>query len=282
MDSESSAQASAAQKHHKHMMFGKKQRYIEVFQCSGDDMNMVLNGGYQQQQIPSKPLSAGMLPSTTTRPQQAQPLQISIPPSLTLPIPQTVISSSSTNSGANPISQSSLIAQQQQQTAHFIAQQSLMARQQAAAAAAQLQAAQQQSDQMAFLNQNYGFLQSPAAGMHAAANPYGFPMSHHQQMPQFFYLPRPMLPMSHLMGSPQVSFPGLPGSAYVSQNPGLTANQTIGASAMPQTTSASSNVKRSYESAFRNDPMSVSAAKRVFHPNPASGNIYGNYPYPQL
>jgi len=27
------------------MMFGKKYRYIEVFQCSGDDMNMVLNGG---------------------------------------------------------------------------------------------------------------------------------------------------------------------------------------------------------------------------------------------
>ncbi|XP_035793821.1 RNA-binding protein fusilli-like isoform X2 [Anopheles albimanus] len=47
MDSEAAAYQSAQQKHHKNMMFGKKQRYIEVFQCSGDDMNMVLNGGFQ-------------------------------------------------------------------------------------------------------------------------------------------------------------------------------------------------------------------------------------------
>ncbi|CAG9806124.1 unnamed protein product [Chironomus riparius] len=63
MDSESAAQASAQQKHHKHMMFGKKQRYIEVFQCSGEDMNMVLNGGYHQYQssptISAKPISSG-------------------------------------------------------------------------------------------------------------------------------------------------------------------------------------------------------------------------------
>ncbi|XP_055522930.1 epithelial splicing regulatory protein 2-like [Wyeomyia smithii] len=31
------------------------QRYIEVFQCSGDDMNMVLNGGFQQPSSISKP-----------------------------------------------------------------------------------------------------------------------------------------------------------------------------------------------------------------------------------
>lgn len=48
MESEAAAYQSAQQKHHKNMMFGKKQRYIEVFQCSGDDMNMVLNGGFQQ------------------------------------------------------------------------------------------------------------------------------------------------------------------------------------------------------------------------------------------
>lgn len=45
MDSEQSAAISAAQRHHKYMNFGKKQRYIEVFQCSIDDMNLVLTGG---------------------------------------------------------------------------------------------------------------------------------------------------------------------------------------------------------------------------------------------
>lgn len=45
MDSEQSAATASAQRHHKYMTFGKKQRYIEVFQCSIDDMNLVLTGG---------------------------------------------------------------------------------------------------------------------------------------------------------------------------------------------------------------------------------------------
>ena len=45
MDSEQSAAAAAIQKHHMYMSFGKKPRYIEVFQCSIDDMNLILTGG---------------------------------------------------------------------------------------------------------------------------------------------------------------------------------------------------------------------------------------------
>ena len=44
MDSESSAFITAQSKHHRYMMYFKKQRYIEVFQCSGEDMNLVLTG----------------------------------------------------------------------------------------------------------------------------------------------------------------------------------------------------------------------------------------------
>lgn len=47
MDSEEAARQCAQRKHNQFMVFGKKYRYIEVFQCSGDDMNMVLNGGMQ-------------------------------------------------------------------------------------------------------------------------------------------------------------------------------------------------------------------------------------------
>ena len=67
MDSESSAFGAANTKHHRYMVFGKKQRYIEVFQCSGEDMSVVLTGGAnkQQQQQPQQPplLSPGMLPT---------------------------------------------------------------------------------------------------------------------------------------------------------------------------------------------------------------------------
>lgn len=44
MDSEQSAFLAAQLRHNRYMMYGKKQRYIEVFQCSGEDMNLVLNG----------------------------------------------------------------------------------------------------------------------------------------------------------------------------------------------------------------------------------------------
>ncbi|XP_072389212.1 RNA-binding protein fusilli isoform X3 [Diabrotica undecimpunctata] len=53
MDSEQSAFMTAQQKHHRNMAFGKKQRYIEVFQCSGEDMNLVLTGG-----LPTPPAKA--------------------------------------------------------------------------------------------------------------------------------------------------------------------------------------------------------------------------------
>ncbi|XP_065570104.1 RNA-binding protein fusilli-like isoform X2 [Artemia franciscana] len=45
MDGEQSAFAAAQQRHHRYIVFGKKQRYVEVFQCSGDDMHLVLTGG---------------------------------------------------------------------------------------------------------------------------------------------------------------------------------------------------------------------------------------------
>ncbi|XP_054722773.1 LOW QUALITY PROTEIN: RNA-binding protein fusilli-like [Uloborus diversus] len=45
MDTEHSAFMAAQQRHHRYMIFGKKQRYIEVFQCSADDMTLVLSGG---------------------------------------------------------------------------------------------------------------------------------------------------------------------------------------------------------------------------------------------
>ena len=73
MDSEGGAFGAANSKHHRYMVFGKKQRYIEVFQCSGEDMSVVLTGGGQQGKLQSGQggggaqqgglVSPGMLPS---------------------------------------------------------------------------------------------------------------------------------------------------------------------------------------------------------------------------
>lgn len=300
MDTETAAQACAQQKHHKHMMFGKKQRYIEVFQCSGEDMNVVLNGGgYQypsQPAISAKPLaSPGMLPSRTQ--QQTQPLQISIAPPIPLPLSQSTGLPSNPNASSSSVGgagnsrnvASSLMAQQQQ--AHFIAQQSLLSRQQAQMQAAQMQAAQQQNDQMAFF-QNVSFLQSQgASGVNAVGGGhYSYPFA--PQIPQFYFLPRPsMLPMGLMPGSSplgHLQYPGMPSSggympsALQTVAGGSQMSAAVGS--VPQNVSqiSSATGKRSYENAFRNDSLNTSAVKRAYHSNPNAGNIYGSYPYTQL
>ncbi|XP_011303208.1 RNA-binding protein fusilli isoform X1 [Fopius arisanus] len=80
MDSENSAFACASQRHHRYMIFGKKQRYIEVFQCSGDDMHLVLTG---TPPLPAKSLLSSGTLSTHTPPAiaaapTAQPPQLPV------------------------------------------------------------------------------------------------------------------------------------------------------------------------------------------------------------
>ena len=42
MNSEGAAYQASQQRHHHNMAFGKKQRCIEVFQISGEDINNIL------------------------------------------------------------------------------------------------------------------------------------------------------------------------------------------------------------------------------------------------
>ena len=93
MDSEPSAFAAANQRHHRYMVFGKKQRYIEVFQCSGEDMSMVLTGGVGGPGAPPAPgksplISPGMLhvPPASVPPAQLAQQYIADP--LLGPLPQ--------------------------------------------------------------------------------------------------------------------------------------------------------------------------------------------------
>lgn len=117
---------AAQQKHHRYMVFGKKQRYIEVFQCSGEDMNLVLTGGIPAPVSPAKAataalLSPGML-NLTAVPQS---------PNLAQPPPGPPPGPVQSQLQISPVqAQWDLYAQQQAQAqAHLIAQQTLLARQ---------------------------------------------------------------------------------------------------------------------------------------------------------
>ncbi|XP_072156853.1 RNA-binding protein fusilli isoform X2 [Bemisia tabaci] len=65
MDSEASAFQAAQGRHHRYMIYGKKQRYIEVFQCSSDDMNLVHSGGLQSTNASSPVTKALISPGGT-------------------------------------------------------------------------------------------------------------------------------------------------------------------------------------------------------------------------
>lgn len=160
MDSEEAAYQSAQQKHHKHMVFGNKNRYIEVFQCSGDDMNMVLNGGLPTPSNPTKSplLSPGMLPQgqQATQSLPSPGLSITVPPPLALPIP-------------SPQTNAALLAQQQ---AQFIVHHNLLARQQAAANAAAASvnhSVAQAGDQSQYFLSNLALLSSPTPAVTATS-----------------------------------------------------------------------------------------------------------------
>lgn len=82
MDSEASAYACASQRHHRYMNYGKKQRYIEVFQCSGDDMNLVLTGA-----VTPPSTKALLSPGTLTTQTSATLTHPSAPTAMPVPVP---------------------------------------------------------------------------------------------------------------------------------------------------------------------------------------------------
>ncbi|ELT99307.1 hypothetical protein CAPTEDRAFT_198265, partial [Capitella teleta] len=66
MDSDASAESTTLNKHRKFMISNNKKRYIEVLQCSGEDMNLVLTSGLPQMGMAAPPASQpAMLPSVS-------------------------------------------------------------------------------------------------------------------------------------------------------------------------------------------------------------------------
>ncbi|CAH1180738.1 unnamed protein product [Phyllotreta striolata] len=246
MDSEQSAFMTAQQKHHRYMIFGKKQRYIEVFQCSGEDMNHVLTGSMPSPVSPVKAaapalLSPGMLPP--------------LPPT-NIPPPAAPHSSAMSQSLPQPPlawDNQALFAQQQ---AQIIAQHNLMAR--------QSQAAQNEMvlmNQLAQQNLLFGGPFSPTGASPPA--PLKPAAAGHQMVPvvpghPFVYLP-PRLPM------------GLQRPPPVLYQHHLVQGQGAGVVMPPHVA-----VKRSYGDAFNDQ---VAPAKRPFAP--ASLPLYQQF-YPNM
>lgn len=279
MDSETAAHLCAQQRHHRYIVFGKKQRYIEVFQCSGEDMNMVLQGASFHSQAAaaaaaaaniSKPplLSPGMLTPAQATSQSAL-ASLSVAPPIT-PLTLSIPTASQPPSAA-------LIAQQQAQQAQFIAQQNLYARQQAVAVQQQQQ---HQHHQEQLYLQQLGYYSSPpptnpppqSALSPTTAAAAAMSSLQFAQMPGVYYMPgtRSMIPGIPLgllpqfnpygqapfgAGQAQHGLPPTPNLSPISP----TYSTIVGN--QPVTTIANnSSVKRSYEHAFRNDTTTASNA----------------------
>jgi epithelial splicing regulatory protein 1/2 len=170
MNSEGAAYACATQRHHRYMIFGKKQRYIEVFQCSGEDMNLVLTGA----PLPGKALlSPGPLAAAGAAQNPGPPAQAQVP----VPAPQP----------AAPLWDIHAFVQAQAQ-AHVQAQA------QAAQAQVQAQAQAQAAQAQALRNQDLWLMAlatngpnpnpsptSPSAPSKALALPSSVAQHHHPQ-----------------------------------------------------------------------------------------------------
>lgn len=268
MDSEQSAYMTAQQKHHRYMIFGKKQRYIEVFQCSGEDMNLVLTGGIPAPVSPAKAapalLSPGMLPSITPLP----PTNIPPPPppsnTVTGQISQNLMSPSPAASFTwdNP----TLLAQHQ---AQMIAQQNLLVRQNQAQAQNELILMNQITQHnLAVLNQNAGPL-SPTPTSNA-----GLTASMLKPTPYFSLAPH-MLPSQHpyVLLPPRMTHLGIP-RHQMAYPPHLIPGASPGV--IPVVPHVA--VKRSYGDAFSEQ---ATPAKRAFHAQGALPVHYQTF-YPNI
>lgn len=157
MDSEASAFHAATHRHHQTMTFGKKQRYVEVFQCSGDDMNSILTGG-QVSPKATPVLSAGI---------DSPPLGL-VTPTLYYDLPPPNLPSLSV---PNVFLLNQLAMQQQQQQQQVQAHVQAQAQAQAHAHAVHAQAAQVQAAQVQAAHVQAAQVQAQAQAQAALGKP---------------------------------------------------------------------------------------------------------------
>ncbi|CAF1600804.1 unnamed protein product, partial [Adineta ricciae] len=113
MDSESASFNAAAHKNNKYMFFNGKKRYIEVLQCSGEDMNQILLGLVPSNLIPtnlqrpamySSHRATSLVPMSTLPPQMLSPnMSMSLaPPNQSSTIPNIPLTSTIPSTSSAP------------------------------------------------------------------------------------------------------------------------------------------------------------------------------------
>lgn len=212
MDSEKSAGLAAQQKHNRFMFSGKKHRYIEVFQCSGEDMNLVLTGGIPAPVSPRKGvatalISPGILPAPAgpaAGPTAGQPPTVPQINTTVAQIQQNLVTPNPALTWENP----ALYAQQQ---AQMIAQQNMLIKQHIASAQlAAIQAAQaQQQSELVYMNQfnNTAARQLPQSLFTIPGQPGLFQHQSPLLPPNFQFTQSPQHPLIYLPGAPRLPAP---------------------------------------------------------------------------
>lgn len=291
MNSEEAARLCAQRKHNHFMVYGKKYRYIEVFQCCGDDMNMVLNGGLQAQ-IPVHHLAnAAQIPQNNKSSSLLSPGMLKTPQPPTQQTLGQLPSIQSSNSNlqllTHPTSASSpyLLSppphhQQLLHPAHaHLSPNSL-------ALAGNIPGAQMSvpfsipppnsaliaQQQAHFIAQQALLARQHAAAAHAGEQSHPGAWQHF--MNPYFMNPQHHNPFAAAQGHPQSPFvfmqrPFLPMAVIAQQHyPTATATTT---SQSQNAAVAQSAVKRSYDNAFQTDTNIVSTPKRTLT------NVYNYY-----
>ena len=83
MDSDQNAELAALTKHKKFMLIQGKKRYIEVIQCSGEDMNLVLTNGLSG--VNALHAMSGLLPTSGISPTASAITPTGLPTQAMLP-----------------------------------------------------------------------------------------------------------------------------------------------------------------------------------------------------
>lgn len=277
MDSEGSAFLAAQQKHHRYMFFGKKQRYIEVFQCSGEDMNLVLTGG-----LPVPPGAVSPVAKTLLSPGMLTP-----PPSTPAPTAWDPIMAA-----AVQVQQAQAIAQfrQSQQEGLWIMNQLALAQaqqhQQALAVAIAAKSQPQWPELNGSLIQTQSLPPPPTVSVASSMSMGASPITTkpHFTFPTTHYLPTHLgHPPLFLVNMPPRMPP--PPSAYPKmQAPQMQAQYALPPLSILPPPSAPPpqsmiNLKRSWEQAFPTASaaeVNASMVKRQYPPTSTAQSVYVN------
>lgn len=269
MDTEGSAFLAAQHKHHRYMIFGKKQRYIEVFQCSGEDMNLVLTGGIPAGAV--SPVAKTLLSPGMLTPPPPQPNPATWDPIVSAAIQAQALAQIRQSQEGLWLMNQIAVAQaaQQQQQALAVALASKQTPQWTELNGSLIPAASIPAPPVSSI---------PATQVTSTKPHFTFPTAqYYPTMPPppvfLLNLPPRIPPPTHF---PKIPPPPLPAATYTIPPLSIIPPPTAATAGTPQSATNIVNLKRSWEQAFPNAAAEANSAvvKRQFPPVSSSAQVY--------